>query len=94
MARRRRTYAVSGAEQGMQAFKAETMRREGYPVDPARPDEVKYEVARDLGVPLQPGGNGGLTTESAGRVGGRIGGSMVREMIRLARESLADRSPQ
>ena len=91
MARRRRRYAVPGAEQGMQQFKAEVMRREGYAVDPARPDDVKFEVAKELGIPLQPGDNGNLTTESAGHIGGKIGGSMVREMIRLAQDKIANR---
>ena len=87
--RRRRNYVVPGAEQGMQTFKAEVMKREGYAVNPARPDDVKYEVAKELGVPLKPGDNGELTTESAGHIGGKIGGSMVREMIRLAQDKLA-----
>jgi hypothetical protein len=76
----------------MSAFKAEVMRREGYAVDPNRPDDVKYEVAKSLGVPLEHGDNGHLTTESVGHVGGRIGGKMVREMIRLAQERLANGS--
>lgn len=84
MARRR--YLVPGAEQGMQAFKADVMKREGYDVNPNRPDDVKYEVAKELGIPLKPGDNGELTTESAGH----IGGSMVREMIRLAQDRLSN----
>ncbi|WP_441878150.1 alpha/beta-type small acid-soluble spore protein [Paenibacillus sp. 2TAB26] len=91
MARRRRKYAVPGVEQGMQAFKADVMKREGYAVNPNQPDDVKYELAKELGVPLHPGNNGQLTTESAGQVGGKIGGSMVREMIRLAQEQIANR---
>jgi small acid-soluble spore protein D (minor alpha/beta-type SASP) len=87
--RRRRGLVVPGAEQGLNAFKAEVMRREGYAVNPDRPSDVKYEVAKDLGVPLNPNGNGQLTTESVGKVGGKIGGTMVREMIRLAQEQLA-----
>ncbi|GAB2697437.1 small, acid-soluble spore protein, alpha/beta type [Paenibacillus thermoaerophilus] len=94
MARRsRRKLVVAGAERALDAFKADVMRREGYAVDPNRPDDVKYEVARSLGIPLQPGGNGQLTTEMAGHIGGRIGGTMVREMIRLARERLAQHPP-
>lgn len=58
MARRKRKYAVPGVEQDMQTFKANVMKREGYAVDPNRPDDVKYEVAKELGVPLQPGENG------------------------------------
>lgn len=69
------------------------MRKEGYAVDPAHPDDVKYEVAKSLGVPLMPGDNGHLTTEDAGHVGGKIGGSMVREMIRLAQAKLSERQP-
>jgi hypothetical protein len=76
----------------MDAFKADVMRQEGYAVDPSRPDDVKYEVAQSLGVPLQHGDNGNLTTEDAGRVGGKIGGSMVREMIRLAQQRLSGES--
>ncbi|GGG17053.1 alpha/beta-type small acid-soluble spore protein [Paenibacillus abyssi] len=90
MARKnRRKLVVSGAEQGVKALKADVMLKEGYQVDPNRPDDVKYEVAKTLGVPLKAGDNGNLTTESAGHVGGRIGGPMVREMIRLAQEQLA-----
>ncbi|MGF7047972.1 hypothetical protein J2T13_002478 [Paenibacillus sp. DS2015] len=91
MARRKRRYAVPGVEQGMQAFKADVMKREGYTVDPNQPDDVKYEVAKELGVSLHQGDNGGLTTESVGQVGGKIGGAMVREMIRLAQEKLANK---
>ncbi|MBD2872055.1 alpha/beta-type small acid-soluble spore protein [Paenibacillus arenilitoris] len=93
MARRRR-YSVPGAERGMQQFKAEVMKREGYAVNPERVDDVKYEVAKELGIPLKPGDNGELSTESAGHIGGKIGGSMVREMIRLAQDKLAGRSDQ
>ncbi|MCZ8511968.1 alpha/beta-type small acid-soluble spore protein [Paenibacillus filicis] len=89
MARRRnRRPVVPNAGPGLDRFKAEVMRREGYAADPARPDAVKYEVAKTLGVPLQEGNNGRLTTEQAGKVGGQIGGTMVREMIRMAQEEL------
>jgi small acid-soluble spore protein D (minor alpha/beta-type SASP) len=72
MARRKRRYAVPGVEQGIQAFKADVMKREGYAVDPNRPDDVKYEVAKELDVPLQPGDNGGLTTESVGHMAEKL----------------------
>jgi small acid-soluble spore protein D (minor alpha/beta-type SASP) len=92
MARRsRRRPVVPGAGQGLDQLKAEVMRREGYVTNPARPDMVKYEVARTLGIPLRPEGNQNLTTEQAGKIGGQIGGSMVREMIRMAQEQLAKR---
>ncbi|MDQ0061706.1 alpha/beta-type small acid-soluble spore protein [Paenibacillus harenae] len=87
---RRRRYTVAGAEQAMQTFKADVMKREGYAVDPNRPDDVKYEVAKELGIPLKSADNGELTTEAAGHIGGKIGGSMVREMIRLAQDKLSN----
>jgi small acid-soluble spore protein D (minor alpha/beta-type SASP) len=93
MARKsRRRLIVPGAEEGLKAFKADIMRNEGYAVDPNRADDVKYEVAKELGIPLQSNDNGNLTTKSVGKIGGKIGGTMVREMVRLAKEQLAKRT--
>ncbi|QAY67618.1 alpha/beta-type small acid-soluble spore protein [Paenibacillus protaetiae] len=89
--RSNRRLLVPEARQGLNQFKADVMRHEGYAVDASRPDDVKYEVASSLGIPLEPGDNGGLSTESAGRIGGKIGGTMVREMIRLAQEQINKR---
>jgi small acid-soluble spore protein D (minor alpha/beta-type SASP) len=83
---------VPEAEQGLNALKAIVMQNEGYLVNPLKPDDVKYEVAKKLGIPLKPRDNGILTTKSAGQIGGKIGGTMVREMVRLAKEQLANRS--
>ncbi|WP_199614464.1 alpha/beta-type small acid-soluble spore protein [Paenibacillus alkalitolerans] len=90
MARRNRRLLVPQAGDAMSALKTDVMRSAGYAVDPARPDAVKYEVARELKVPLEPGYNGSLRTEEAGKVGGEIGGKMVRELIRRAQQHLAD----
>lgn len=93
MARRSRNrYVVPEARAGMQHLKAEVMRREGYAVDPGNPGAVKYEVAQRLGVPLKHGDNGEITASSAGKIGGQIGGAMVREMVRMARHTLAQRA--
>lgn len=90
MARRRnRKTAWPGAEQSLDIFKAKVMEKEGFRSNRG-PDSVKYEVARSLGVPLQQGYNGHLKSEDAGKVGGRIGGSMVKEMIRMAKEQISD----
>jgi small acid-soluble spore protein D (minor alpha/beta-type SASP) len=51
-------------------------------------DAYKFEVAQDLGIPLRQGYNGDLKARDAGRIGGRIGGSMVRIMLRYAESSL------
>ncbi|QGQ99717.1 alpha/beta-type small acid-soluble spore protein [Paenibacillus psychroresistens] len=88
-----RRLLVPGAQQGLDAFKVAVMQREGYSVNPLRPDDVKYEVAKRMGIPLNnTGDNGHLSTKSAGQVGGRIGGTMVREMIKIAKEQLAGQS--
>lgn len=55
------------------------------------PDQAKFEAAKEAGVPLKAGYNGGLTSEQAGHVGGRLGGSMVRELVKIAQESLEKR---
>ncbi|RLQ93484.1 alpha/beta-type small acid-soluble spore protein [Falsibacillus albus] len=52
------------------------------------PQDAKYEAAKEQGIPLQKGYNGKLTSEEAGKVGGRIGGSMVQELIKLAKNNL------
>ncbi|MFE5324278.1 small, acid-soluble spore protein, alpha/beta type [Paenibacillus sp. NPDC056579] len=92
MARRRSSnrLVVPNASQGVERFKAEVMKQQGYTVNVNRPEDVKYEVARSLGIPLQSGSNGQLTTEQAGKIGGQIGGSMVREMIRMAQQKLLE----
>lgn len=95
MARKRsRSYVVPEAKQSMQYFKADVMRREGFNVDVNKPDTVKYEVARTLGIPLNPYYNGEIQAVSAGKIGGRIGGMMVKEMVRMAKQSMVDQAGQ
>jgi hypothetical protein len=72
----------------MDQMKARVMSRE-LGTGPMNPGEVKFEVARRLGVPLKRGDNGDLKTSEAGRIGGAIGGHMVREMVKKAEETLA-----
>ena len=69
-------------------FKGRVMKAKGYNIDNENPDAVKYEVAKEQGVPLKEGYNGHLTSEQAGKVGGPIGGNMVKEMVRMAQEQL------
>jgi hypothetical protein len=46
-------------------------------------DNMKYEVAGEVGVTLKQGYNGDITAREAGR----IGGNMVRKMIQYAENS-------
>ena len=58
----------------------------------AYPNQAKYEVASELHVPLQRGYNGQLSSHDAGRIGGRLGGSMVKEMVRMAAQAMNQKS--
>jgi small acid-soluble spore protein D (minor alpha/beta-type SASP) len=52
------------------------------------PKGAKFEAAREQGIPLDQGYNGKLTSEQAGKIGGRMGGNMVKELVRIAQENL------
>jgi hypothetical protein len=80
---------VPGARQALDRLKADVMHAQGYDVDKSAPDNVKYEIANELGIPLAKGYNGKLTAEQAGKIGGPIGGNMVKEMVRMAQEQMA-----
>ena len=51
-------------------------------------DNMKYEIARELGVNLKQGYNGDLTSREAGSVGGY----MVKRMIEQAESQMANQS--
>lgn len=57
-------------------------------------DRMKYEVAEDLGIQMNHGYNGDMTTRDAGRIGGQmgghIGGQMVKRMIEYAEARMAE----
>ena len=52
----------------------------------------KYEVAEELGIPLDQGHNEDLTTSQVGKNGDRIGGQKVEMMIEMAEEQMAENS--
>ncbi|KMY44404.1 alpha/beta hydrolase [Bacillus sp. FJAT-27916] len=56
------------------------------------PNQAKYEVAKEKNIPLSHGYNGKITAENAGRIGGALGGGMVKELTRLAMEQLKSNS--
>lgn len=85
MAKRNRLL-VPEARGALEQFKTKVMNEEGLQTSQA--DQIKFEVANDLGIPLQKGYNGHLEAKDAGRIGGKIGGTMVKEMIRIAQENL------
>lgn len=54
-------------------------------------DQFKYEIAEEMGIvpQIQDGYWGELSSRDCGRVGGRIGGNMVKVMVSRAEEDLA-----
>ena len=49
-------------------------------------DQLKYEVAQEIGVPLSPTGyNGNLATRDAGAIGGNI----TKRLVQMAEQHLA-----
>ena len=79
---------VPSAREELDKLKVRVMKEQGYEVKSNNPDDVKYEIADELSIPLNKEYNGKLTSEQAGRIGGPIGGSMVKEMIRMAQEQI------
>lgn len=84
MANRNNRILVPEAREGLNKLKGQVIAEKGYTVDKSNPDKAKYEVARDLRIPLKKGYNGDIKAKNAGKVGGNIGGQMVREMIQMA----------
>lgn len=81
MARNRNKILIPEARAGLDQLKARVAGTND-------PDKAKFEAAREVGVPLEEGYNGRLTSVQAGKVGGRLGGSMVKELVRMAQENL------
>lgn len=82
---RRNKILVPEARVGLDELKAKV-------VHVQNPEDAKFEAAAETGVPLKRGYNGQLTSEQAGKVGGRLGGSMVRELVKMAQENLSKRT--
>jgi len=81
LSRRRRKPLVPEARQGLDALKARLQ-------NVSEPEQAKFEVAEELNIPLNRGYNGSISAHDAGRIGGQLGGSMVKEMIRYAMQNL------
>ncbi|WP_079478302.1 alpha/beta-type small acid-soluble spore protein [Halobacillus salinus] len=78
---RRNKILVPEARQGLDQLKAEIANTNS-------PEEAKYEMAREQGIPFRKGNNGDLTTKEAGKVGGSLGGQMVKELVKRATQQL------
>jgi hypothetical protein len=56
------------------------------------PNDIKFTAAKQAGVPLSRDDNGELTARQAGKVGGQLGGPMVRRLVELAQQQLNERN--
>lgn len=79
---------VPEARENLDRFKSKVMKENGYHVSATDPSDVKYEIAEEQNIPLKKGYNGQLTSEQAGKIGGPIGGNMVKEMIKMAQKQM------
>ena len=61
-------------------------------------DNAKFEVANELGIPLNKGYNGEIKSRDAGRIGGsiggKIGGNMVKKMIQFSENYMKNNGGQ
>lgn len=65
---------VPSAREELDKLKLRVMKEQGYKLHSNNPDDVKYEVADELSIPLNNGYNGKLTSAQVGKIGGPIGG--------------------
>ena len=63
-------------------------------LSPELRDRFKYEIAEELGVlpQIENGYWGNVSARDCGRCGGRIGGNMVKIMIKCAEEAISNGS--
>jgi len=93
--RNKNKLVVPEARNALDQLKIQFLKQDGTIHEGTTPREVTFEVAKEVGVSLSKEYNGNLTTKDAGRIGGQIGGKMVRELVRIAQEELVrkDRGP-
>ncbi|KHE72284.1 alpha/beta-type small acid-soluble spore protein, partial [Halobacillus sp. BBL2006] len=82
---RRNKLLVPEARQGLDNLKVELAHSQS-------PEDAKYEIAREKGIPLTKGYNGQLTTKQAGTIGGQLGGQMVKELVKRAQQELQEKN--
>ncbi|MDG5788952.1 alpha/beta-type small acid-soluble spore protein [Evansella sp. AB-P1] len=78
---RRNKILVPEAREGLDRLKAKV-------TNSMDPNTTKYEVAKEQGISLENGYNGNIKAKDAGKIGGSIGGNMVRELVKMGEEQL------
>jgi hypothetical protein len=86
---------VPESKEALDRLRMEVAQEIGAPVSGVQetgegPDVITHAIADMYGVPLQEGYNGALTSHDAGRLGGHLGGQMVKHLVAQAQSLLAD----
>lgn len=85
--KRRRRLLVPEARDALERLKMDVM-------GVTTPEDAIFKAAEQQSVPLQPGDNGNLTAREAGKIGGPIGGQMVKKLIALAQMQMINERHQ
>ncbi|MDC3412317.1 alpha/beta-type small acid-soluble spore protein [Aquibacillus sp. 3ASR75-11] len=72
---------VPEAREGLDQLKAKVTNEKN-------PNNAKFEVAKEQGIPLDKGYNGEMKAKDAGKIGGNIGGNMVRELVKMGQQQI------
>ncbi|MBU9710933.1 alpha/beta-type small acid-soluble spore protein [Evansella tamaricis] len=78
---RRNKILVPEAREGLDRLKAQVTQT-------TNAANTKYEVAEEKGISLQKGYNGNIRAKDAGKIGGSIGGNMVRELVKMGEQQM------
>jgi len=92
MSRRRNKILIPEASNRLERLKTKVLVEDGLISRNTIPQNITNEVAKSIGVDYSPGYNGNITTKDAGKIGGNIGGRMVRELVKMAQKQLAEKS--
>ncbi|TCP60602.1 small, acid-soluble spore protein, alpha/beta type [Baia soyae] len=89
MARKRRRLLVRSARPEMDRLQTDVLNRK-LGTSFSNREDLKVEIAKQFDIPYQSkGSNGGLRAEDAGKMGGMMGGLLVKELVRMSMESLS-----
>ncbi|MFC4402398.1 small, acid-soluble spore protein, alpha/beta type [Gracilibacillus xinjiangensis] len=72
---------VPEAREGLDQLKAKIANTED-------PQKAKFEVAKEQQVSLNQGYNGNIKAKDAGKIGGHLGGNMVKELVKMGQQQL------
>ncbi|WP_085993789.1 alpha/beta-type small acid-soluble spore protein [Oceanobacillus senegalensis] len=77
----KRKILVPEAREGLDQLKAKV-------TNTIDPKNTKYEIADEQGISLNHGYNGDIKAKEAGKIGGEIGGNMVKELVSIAKKQM------